>query len=706
MGEAGRLEAIWVKRMKRGPMDPAETATLVADRGIVGNANQGGKRQVTVIEREAFEAVREALPAARPVMRRANLMVSGVRLEGTRGRVLRVGGVRILLHGETRPCERMDEQCPGLRAALDPHWRGGAYGTVLDDGEVRLGDAVSFEGASARPRTAALALAVALAATAALATPATAQRWTLPDSVQRGIDDVFAFVERDAPGCALGVVRDGKLAYGRGYGLANLDWKIPISTSAVFDIGSVSKQFTATAIALLDMDGVLSIDDDVRRWIPELPDYGAPIRIRHLLHHTSGVRDYLTLLSLAGFDYANVFDEQAGIDVIVRQKALNFAPGSAYLYSNSGYLMLAHIVRRATGRSLRAFLEERVFDPLGMAHTSVWDDNTEIVAERATGYAPDGSGGWEIDHAWNFQMGGDGQVVTSIEDLAKWDANFYDPEVGGAGLLERLHTRGVLTGGDTIGYALGLSLDEYRGLRRVQHGGSWAGFRAMLARFPEQRTSVVVACNRADADPGAYAGAVADLVLAGVFPQERLAERPVRVTQPEPPTLTPTQLERWAGSYRHPDRPEYVAFEVREGALHLVRGTAVPLTPVDASTFRARTGAPIRFSDRDGRARVTNAGGTYDRVALAAPSADELDARVGPYYSPELEATFEIGTADGALTLRRPGRDPVPLRPGRAGEFLAPGATLTFLAGGGAVTGFEVYAGRVTGIVFERRTSS
>jgi CubicO group peptidase (beta-lactamase class C family) len=171
----------------------------------------------------------------------------------------------------------------------------------------------------------------------------------LPDTLWPEVDQVFAFIEADAPGCALGVIQDGRLAYGKGYGLANLDWGVPIGTSTVFDIASVSKQFTATAVALLEMDGVLSLDDDVRRWVPELPDYGATITLRHLLNHTSGLRDYLTLLNLAGFDFANVFDEEDGVRLIVRQRAPNFEPGSEYLYSNSGYLLLANIVRRASG---------------------------------------------------------------------------------------------------------------------------------------------------------------------------------------------------------------------------------------------------------------------------------------------------------------------------------------------------------------------
>jgi CubicO group peptidase (beta-lactamase class C family) len=532
----------------------------------------------------------------------------------------------------------------------------------------------------------------------------------LPDALWPKVDQVFAFIEADAPGCALGVIQDGRLAYGKGYGLANLDWSVPIGTSTVFDIASVSKQFTATAVALLEMDGVLSLDDDVRRWVPELPDYGATITLRHLLNHTSGLRDYLTLLNLAGFDFANVFDEEGGVRLIVRQRAPNFEPGSEYLYSNSGYLLLANIVRRASGMSLREFLQARVFEPLDMTRTSIWDRNTEVLAGRATGYSRAGSDGWRINHAWNFQMGGDGQVITSVEDLAKWDANFYEPVMGGQGLLDRLHTRGVLSNGDTISYALGLTLDQYRGLRRVQHGGSWAGFRSQLARFPEQRTSIVIECNRSDANPVAYASAVADLVLAEVFPEPPVALRPgapaaTEATDVAAPEVTPSPqtLARWAGAYRHEQRPEYRFFAVREGALWLDAGGGTRLVSLSDSSFRAPGGgAALTFSLTSGGVRLQASGTTFHRVPDYNPTASELAELAGRYRSDELDVVFEIGMDGDRLTLKRPRSEPVPLRPGGAGEFVAPGSTLTFVREEGEVTGFRVYAGRVTGIEFQR----
>jgi CubicO group peptidase (beta-lactamase class C family) len=558
---------------------------------------------------------------------------------------------------------------------------------------------------SSRTHPVALALLIAAVTTAPL--PASAQRWTLPAETQQKVDAVFDFIDRGAPGCALGVVKDGALAYGRGYGLANLDWGIPLTTSTVFDIGSVSKQFTATALALLDLDGVLSLDDEVPTWIPELPDYGSRITIRHLLNHTSGIRDYLTLQSLAGFEFANVMDEHDGVELIVRQRALNFEPGSEYLYSNSGYLLLANVVRRATGQSLREFLEERVFDPLGMAHTSIWDDNTEIVAERATGYSP--GDGWEIDHAWNFQLGGDGQVITSIDDLVKWDANFYDPVVGGTGLLDRLHTQGILNDGDTIEYALGLRVGEYRGLRRVAHGGAWAGFRAHLARFPDQRTSIIVECNRGDANTSAYVNAVSDAVLEDAFTEETTTDRAEADEEEstEPVELDAAQFARWVGVYRTADRPNYWRFEVRDGALHIVApDEAIPLVARTETSFVMDPyGVPVRFQPQtDEWPEGVRVGSTvFLRQDAAILSGEEQRALVGSYWSPELAVRFDVTRSDGSLWVHRPGRDPERMQPGMEGEFEVGGvAILVRRDESGTITGLEIHAGRVTGLVLER----
>ena len=330
------------------------------------------------------------------------------------------------------------------------------------------------------------------------------------------MESLFDFIEENDPGCSLGIIEQNRLSYMKNRGSANLDWSVPVSSGTIFDIASLSKQFTATAIALLEIDGALQIDDDVRKWIPELKVYTKPITIRHLLNHTSGIRDYLALMNLASIDFNNVFTEFDAVEIILQQDALNFTPGDQFMYSNSGYLLAAHIVRRVTGQSLRTFLEQRVFGPLNMHRTQIWDNNREIVKERATGYSLS-SDQWGIDHLLNFQMGGDGQVLTSIEELAKWDNNFYDATVGGSQLLSKLHTRGILNNGDTIDYALGLTVDNYRGLKRVMHTGSWGGFRTNITRYPNQQTTFILLCNRSDGTEQLDVTDIADLVLIDHF---------------------------------------------------------------------------------------------------------------------------------------------------------------------------------------------
>src|SRR5690606_17154623 len=321
-----------------------------------------------------------------------------------------------------------------------------------------------------------------IAAALPLAVEAHAQ--SRPDLSAR-VDSLFAEWDRPgSPGCALGVVRDGRLDYARGYGYANLDHDVPITPSTVFYIASVSKQFTAASIVLLAQQGRLSPDDDVRAYIPELPDYGATITIRHLIHHTSGLRDYLTLMLLAGMRLEDVHTDAEVLDLVTRQAALNFTPGERYLYSNTGYLLMAEIVRRVSGKSLREFADEHIFRPLGMANTHFHDDRTMVVRNRALAYARNEDGSFRLDVWSNFDKVGSGGLLASVEDLALWDLNAEHQKVGGAALREQMLGRGVLNDGDTLDYAFGLIIGEYRGLRTVGHSGGSMGFRAHHLRFP------------------------------------------------------------------------------------------------------------------------------------------------------------------------------------------------------------------------------
>ena len=458
--------------------------------------------------------------------------------------------------------------------------------------------------------------AVVLAIGTALAPDAAAAQRTLAADTAGRVDSVFARFDRaDSPGCALGLYRDGAIAYARGYGSANLEHGVAIGPRTIFDIGSTSKQMTAMSVALLARDGVLSLDDDVRRWIPELPEYERPITIRMLLSHTSGLRDYLTLMALRGTNFDGVTTGDDALALIVRQRKTNFTPGSEYLYSNSGFYLLGEIVERASGAPLPRFAAERIFAPLGMRETHFHDDHTLIVPRRATGYAPRDGGGFRIDMS-GFEQVGDGAVYTTIEELQRWDENFYDGTVGGAEVLRWLQTPSRLGDGSPLTYALGLVVGDYRGLRSVRHGGSWAGYRAELLRFPDEHASVAVLCNVADANPSRLASRVADIVLAGRLGAPEEPPAPSRATAGGPgraddeprevPSRGAERLVDFAGDYVSDELDVRYTLAVDSGRV-VVRLAGVPerpLIPAGADTFRAGDGITIRFL-RDGARRVT-----------------------------------------------------------------------------------------------------
>jgi CubicO group peptidase (beta-lactamase class C family) len=348
----------------------------------------------------------------------------------------------------------------------------------------------------------------------ALDAPARAQR---TDTTISAADAIFApWDEPGSPGCALGVVEDGEFIYERGYGFANLDWDIPSATDTVFYVGSVSKQFTAAVIALLAEEGAVDLDENIREYFPEIPKYVRPITVRHLVHHTSGLRDIYTLMSLAGIRLEDVFTDEQAIELIAAQRETNFEPGSEYLYSNSGYFLLAQLVERVSGKTLREFAEERIFVPLGMKDTHFHDRPSHIVGRRAISYQDsdlDGHQEFQVSYLGNFDKVGAGGLYTTVRDLLLWDHNFYSGDVGGQPFLDLIHTRGALNDGSQLTYAFGLTVDEYRGLKTVSHGGSMMGFKAAYLQFPEQRFSVIATCNLGSINPMPLAQQVADVYL-------------------------------------------------------------------------------------------------------------------------------------------------------------------------------------------------
>jgi len=376
-------------------------------------------------------------------------------------------------------------------------------------------------------RAALLPLAIA-ASTAAAQQP-------LADSLARRVDGVFArFANPAAPGCAVGVYQNGAITYAKGYGSANIEYGVPITPKTPFISGSIAKQFTAAAIALLVEQGRLSLDDDVRKYIPELHDYGSRITVGHLVHHTSGLRDFWALVGAAGMRYDDTYTSGDVLRLASRQKRLNFPPGTEYDYSNTGYIAMGIIVQRVTGKTLREFAAEQMFGPLGMTNTHYHDDHTMVVPGRAAAYSPVPGGGFRIN-IWNNDIVGQGGLMTTIEDLQKWDENFYTGKVGGPGFLKRQLQQGRLANGTELSYAFGLTVSDFRGLRMVEHTGSSGGYRTIITRFPTAHTSVAALCNVSDANTVALSRGVSEILLGSRFTAAAPASRPA--AQPSPSTV-------------------------------------------------------------------------------------------------------------------------------------------------------------------------
>ncbi len=414
------------------------------------------------------------------------------------------------------------------------------------------------------------------------------------------VDEVFSDLTKPgSPGCALAVYRDGKIIYAKGYGLANIEENVAITPQSVFDIGSTSKQFTAASILLLEKQGKLSIKDDVRKFIPELPNYGQKITILQLLNHTSGLRDYLTLFELAGINIDSVTTDGDALALITRQKALNFAPGTDWLYSNSGFFLLSVIVQRASGKTLREFASDNIFAPLEMTHTQYRDNHAALIANRAMAYdEQENKSGYKLNVSY-FEQTGDGAVHTSVEDLQKWDDNFYSPRVGGKEFLAEIQERGKLNNGNVLEYAKGLFVQDYRGLHTVSHGGSWGGYRAELLRFPEQHFSVACLCNIGDAGPSRRARQVADIYLGSLMkPRENKSQESENKEKSEV-TIGADQLRNYSGEYWSEELGVIYRLGVTDGRIKV-----------------------LSVADASGSPRVNN----FSADALRAVGSDEFEA--------------------------------------------------------------------------------
>jgi len=559
------------------------------------------------------------------------------------------------------------------------------------------------------------------------------QTETANDQRFERVDKLFAEWDKpDSPGCAVGVIRDGELIYANGYGMANLDYNIPMTPQSVIYIASTSKQFTAACIALLIQKGQLGYEDDIRKYFPEIPDYGTPIKVKHLIHHTSGIRDYLGLMALAGLSYEDYFNNDSAVEWIVKQKSLNFTPGKEYTYSNSGYVLLAELVKRVSGKTLREYAGENIFKPLGMKDTHFNDNRSLVVKNRVISYRPiedednkkpeqDEKEGKAKDgkkdikgykrFLKNFDAVGDGDLLTTVEDLYCWDQNFYHKKVGGEGFIDLMLTRGKLNDGEELDYAFGLMHGEYKGLKTISHGGGMLGFRTEMIRFPDQKLTVICLSNLVNFNPNDFCKKIADIFLTDHFKDKPSSDATAEKKGVEAVSIEPAILESYAGKYRLDIGP--VVTISKEGDQLIAEITGQPemkLLPLSETRFmNEKTGAEMTFQkDETGGTSqlIIKVGGMEikaERIEIQSPPATQLKKYEGEYYSEELDTTYALRHTGKALSVTVRKNPAVQLEMTAEDTFVAAQFKITFKRDSqNRVIGFSLDAGRVKNLEFTR----
>ncbi|MFK8011295.1 MAG: serine hydrolase domain-containing protein [Marinicellaceae bacterium] len=493
---------------------------------------------------------------------------------------------------------------------------------------------------------------------------------TLSKEQRLAVDEIFSDWEKsDTPGCALGIIKDGQLIYARGYGMANLEYNLPNNSKSVFRIGSTSKQFTAASIVLLAEKKQLNLDDTLHTFFPDFPDYAKNITVRHLLNHTSGIRDYLTLSYLKGLQEDDFYTDKDVMRWLINQSELNFEPGEEYVYSNSGYWLLGQIVNQVAEMSMADFAKQEIFKPLGMDNTHFHNDHTQIVKNRASGYVPNDKDGFQISMT-TLEMIGDGGIFTTIEDIKKWDDAYYKSETLSQAFWKIMTQTGKLNNGEDIDYASGLLISQHKGLNTVSHGGAFVGFRAELLRFPDQKLSVAIFANRGDANPSSMAYQVADVFLSDQYEAKEETSDASEIVESiiESDEYSAKQL---VGSYELRPGMDIIVSN-NDGIVHakqswndeeydLIKGELNSYT-IDGSDDIKFTFAELKeneaqkiFVDQQGRASELN------RKEVVDLSNINLNEFVGSYYSSELDVVYKISLDGDTIKLQIKNNDPVKL---------------------------------------------
>ena len=533
------------------------------------------------------------------------------------------------------------------------------------------------------------------------------------DARARRADSVFQRFDRtDSPGCALGVYQDGKVQYARGYGMASLEHGVALSPRSVLDVGSISKQFTAMVMLMLEKDGKISLDDPIRKYFPEMPAYADKVTLRRALSQTSGLRDLYVMMGQTGRSFSG--DTVDALRIITRSAEPNYEPGARYLYTNSGWILAAQIVYRLTGKTLAQFAEERIFAPLGMHDTRYLADAAAIIPNLATAYAPRAGGFRVARSAYDGAIMGAGAVHTTVEDFGLWLNNYDAAVVGGRDIIAKMMTATTLNdglpakSGSTQAYALGINVGTLRGLRVVSHGGSWAGYRGHFLRFPDQQFAVATFCNLSTSGPDTLARKVAGIYLAEKMQPDSAAMWVATLAGASRAELSRDGLRPFMGVWRNVDRGEVRRTRLNGDTLVSTGGQRMPLVPLGGGRFRGTGGAEVRF-DQDGAnasrmiVRTTGDAVTYTRADTAALTPAQLAEFVGSYRNDEVEATHSWRMDKAQLVVFAGDRRLGAPEPTYKDGFLMGNSVIDVTRDArGRITGYVIEAGRVRHLRFTR----
>jgi len=535
---------------------------------------------------------------------------------------------------------------------------------------------------------------------------------SLPDSTIKKIDNLFKFWDyNNSPGFAVGIVRNDSLIFAKGYGMANLEYNIPIRPETIFHMASVSKQFTAYSIVLLARQGKLNLDDDIHKYLPWFPDLKMKITVRNLLNHTSGVRDQWQLLAMAGTRLDDVITQDQVIKILSKQQALNFKPGDEYSYSNSGFTMLAEIVRAVSGKSLRKFTDSAIFKPLGMNNTHFHDDYMEIVPNRAYSYFRADRTHY-INAVLSYSVAGATSLFTNVNDMSKWEMNFYKHIVGDQKDIEQLTQKGKLNNGVGLNYALGISVDDYKGQKIYSHDGGDAGFRTKVVVVPGMKMGFIVFSNVGDADPHGKTMQLMDLFIKDPAPK-KTAQKPASPDTTGATINDTLAIKKFTGNYISDDGARF-AFKLKGKKLFWEPGrnsnqlamrkndTLVMLNDPTVKFVFSAKGKEIIADEYwpNNHRRLMK----YD--ANAKPIDEQLQTYSGNYYCPELDCSYQIVLKDHRLVLTSNKYNDSPLKlygdNNLTDDFWWMDNLVMLRDKKGRITGFEVNSGRIRHVLFKK----